>query len=429
MPPRSMPPRSMPPRSMLSQAMLSRAMVSRAMVSRAMVLATALLLVPVAVPGAQARPTLSDAERQRAADARAGMEAAQAAKATAAAEAHAAQARVDGAARLRTAESRLADLSTQLDALQAERTAAQARLKATADQLAPLLPLIERMAAYPAETILAVPLAPDDAVRGLVVLRGLAGGIGAEAGRLRARQAELAAAEAAVAAALPGLRAAHEAQSAEAAALDAQLVAAHSAHMSAEGAATEAARRAAASAAQAETLRGALAKLEADRHVAEARADAEASRAARQKRPAEAAVLQQKREDLARPAGPGVAENALVVPVVGRVRGGWGAASESGHANGISYATSPGARVVSPCAGRVAFAGPFRSYGVLVIVDCGGGFHAVLAGIGRVDAAIGRSVLAGEPVGIMGEAQPSLYVELRRGGRAIDPTPFLKAPS
>ena len=105
-------------------------------------------------------------------------------------------------------------------------------------------------------------------------------------------------------------------------------------------------------------------------------------------------------------------------------------AQEGGlRARGLTWQAAPGARVVSPCTGRVAFAAPFRSYGLLVILDCGGGEHFVLAGLQRLDVAAGRRVLAGEPVGQLGAegGSATLYGELRRRGQAVDPRPWLAA--
>jgi septal ring factor EnvC (AmiA/AmiB activator) len=79
------------------------------------------------------------------------------------------------------------------------------------------------------------------------------------------------------------------------------------------------------------------------------------------------------------------------------------------------------------------FAGPFRSFGLLVILDCGGGAHFVLAGMDRLDVEVGRAVRAGEPVGVMAGwdpqaagPRPALYVELRRGEQTVDPAPWLR---
>jgi septal ring factor EnvC (AmiA/AmiB activator) len=85
--------------------------------------------------------------------------------------------------------------------------------------------------------------------------------------------------------------------------------------------------------------------------------------------------------------------------------------------------------VTAPCTGRVAFAAPFRSYGRLMIVECGRGYDFVLAGLDRLDAPVGHAVRRGEAVGRMplGAGKPGLYLELRLDGRPVDPAPFLNA--
>lgn len=108
-----------------------------------------------------------------------------------------------------------------------------------------------------------------------------------------------------------------------------------------------------------------------------------------------------------------------------------------GLAQGQSIATRAGARVVAPADGRVVYAGPFRAYGQLLILDVGDGYHVVLAGMERLDVQLDQFVLTGEPVGVMGNqklasaavldasmTQPVLYVEFRKGGTSIDPSPW-----
>jgi septal ring factor EnvC (AmiA/AmiB activator) len=92
--------------------------------------------------------------------------------------------------------------------------------------------------------------------------------------------------------------------------------------------------------------------------------------------------------------------------------------------------------VVSVCGGRAVFAAPFRSYGLLLIVDCGGGYHVVLAGFERLDVKVGQSVASGGPVGVMpgwepgkSGSRPALYVELRHDGQPVNPAPWLRASS
>ena len=134
-------------------------------------------------------------------------------------------------------------------------------------------------------------------------------------------------------------------------------------------------------------------------------------------------------------AGPGLnAATPRVSLVAGRITRGWGSASEDGPAVGLTYSATPGAFVVAPCAGHVAFAAPFRSYGRLMIIECGAGYDFVLAGMDRLDAPVGRAIRAGEPVGRMAGVRPGgapaqntplLYVELRKNGQPMDPLPYL----
>ena len=120
-----------------------------------------------------------------------------------------------------------------------------------------------------------------------------------------------------------------------------------------------------------------------------------------------------------------------LLPVRGRLVGLFGQTNESGgRRNGIAIETRAGAWVVTPFDGRVVFAGPFRGYGQLLIIEHGEGYHTILAGVARIDSVLGQWLLAGEPVGVMGpgsNGMPTLYVELRRNGAAINPLPWLAA--
>jgi septal ring factor EnvC (AmiA/AmiB activator) len=136
------------------------------------------------------------------------------------------------------------------------------------------------------------------------------------------------------------------------------------------------------------------------------------------------------------------ARGSLHLPVSGAVLKDWGAPDGyGGTEKGDSIATRPGAIVAAPADARVAFAGPYRSYGQLLILNAGGGYHIVLAGMDRINVSVGQFVLAGEPVGAMGDgsartaaaiaigaAQPVLYVEFRKDGAAIDPAPWWAKP-
>jgi septal ring factor EnvC (AmiA/AmiB activator) len=123
-----------------------------------------------------------------------------------------------------------------------------------------------------------------------------------------------------------------------------------------------------------------------------------------------------------------------VAPVAGSVSRNFSDPTESGPASGLTFRTPPNARVVSPCGGRIVFGGSFRSFGLLLIVDCGGGYHFVLAGLERLDVQVGQQVQPGEPVGVMAgwepganNDRPALYIELRRGGVPVNPSPWFNA--
>jgi septal ring factor EnvC (AmiA/AmiB activator) len=324
--------------------------------------------------------------------------------------------------------------------LAAAQRKAQADLDARATMMQPLLPLIERLSLFPVETLLAVPGKPEDTLRGVLVMRGIAEQLEREAEALRRDQARLTEATKALQAEAPKLAAAQARQQAEATALDQQIATAQAGQKQAQIDATAAAQRAQDAAARADSLRGVLSELAAQRETEAAQAREEAARAAQQKKADTEAAAQARLAATQRPTGVGTLATAaqphgqLTAPVAGTIVRGWGDAAAGGPANGISYRAAPSARVVAVCSGRVAFAAPFRSYGLLLIVDCGGGYHSVLAGFERLDAKVGQNVAAGEPVGVMpgwdpaspGD-RPTLYVELWQGGKPVNPAPWLKA--
>ncbi|MEH6403243.1 MAG: peptidoglycan DD-metalloendopeptidase family protein [Sneathiella sp.] len=124
------------------------------------------------------------------------------------------------------------------------------------------------------------------------------------------------------------------------------------------------------------------------------------------------------------------AKGTLPLPVGGKIISNYSRAKKIGQRNGIVIETRDNAAVVSPFDGQIAFAGPFRHYGLLLIIDHGEGYHTLLAGMGSIEGIVGQLLLAGEPVGQMRSSKnikPTLYMELRVKGSPVNPIPWLAA--
>lgn len=114
------------------------------------------------------------------------------------------------------------------------------------------------------------------------------------------------------------------------------------------------------------------------------------------------------------------------LPVQGRTLIGFGARRASGLVStGLTLAPAAGAQVVAPARGRVAFAGPYRGFGRIVIIEHAGGWTSLVTGLARVDVTVGAQVIGGSPLGVAGGGSAPLTVELRRQGTPVNPLQFL----
>ncbi|MGI9482851.1 MAG: murein hydrolase activator EnvC family protein [Hyphomicrobiales bacterium] len=132
------------------------------------------------------------------------------------------------------------------------------------------------------------------------------------------------------------------------------------------------------------------------------------------------------------------AKGQLAYPVQGERVANFGSAKRDGSkSKGLSIATRSHAQVISPADGAIEFAGDFRTYGKLLIINAGEGYYLLLAGLGEITVSAGQAIRAGEPVGTMGsnaalgvtgsksgDSRAVLYVEFRRNDKSIDPRPW-----
>ncbi|MFM6932898.1 MAG: murein hydrolase activator EnvC family protein [Novosphingobium sp.] len=127
------------------------------------------------------------------------------------------------------------------------------------------------------------------------------------------------------------------------------------------------------------------------------------------------------------PSASAAAAPAFQMPVQGRLIAGFGASAPGvTRSQGIALAARAGAQAVAPAPGRVAFAGPYRGYGSIIIIDHGNGWTSLITGLAQVDTVVGRNVVAGSPLGLAGPGRPVVSLELRRDGKPVNPLDFAR---
>lgn len=341
------------------------------------------------------------------------------------------------AQRLQRTEAEIAAIEARLEELHANEDGIRQSLNDRRDVLVEVLMALQRMGRTPPPALLSRPEDALAAIRGSILAGAVLPDIRVEAEALAADLQQLTDLSSRIEQERNGLAARYAALGEEQARVN-MLIATKRAQRDQTEAALKAEQdKAAEFAAEAETLQGLIQSLESESGTAAAAAEQAAAVAP----PADASEAARRLADTARIA-PAMrfadAKGLLGRPVSGTPVLAYGEPDGlGGMAQGLSIATRPGARIVSPVDGWVAYAGPFRSYGQVLILNAGDGYHVVLAGMERVDAALGQFVLAGEPVAEMGArrlaslgalaadvAQPILYVEFRKDGAAIDPAPW-----
>jgi len=355
---------------------------------------------------------------------------------------------IDARRRVEEAEAQTAATEARLDKLAGSESAIRKSLDGRRDVLASVLAVLQRMGRKPPPALLTQPEDVLRAIRASMMLGAVLPQLRAETEALASDLQDLVSLRRAIDAERARQASDAQAQRDERSRLEALVAARQKAVGQAQEALAAERKRAEVLAGQAASLQDLIGRMEGE--VAGARAAAEKARQAEEARARqsdkEAEDARQKFADAQKrdPARltPAIAfsqaKGLLSPPASGAVIKSYGAPSEFGGAEkGLSLATKPQAIVSSPCDGYIAFSGPWRSYGQLLIVNAGGGYYVVMAGMARVDVSVGQFVLAGEPVGSMGDGaaqtaaavaiaarQPVLYVEFRKDGVAIDPGPW-----
>ncbi len=332
---------------------------------------------------------------------------------------------IQAAKAARKLEADVALNMARINELARQEKAAAGRLDKRRGQFARVLAALSAMARNPPEAIIVQPLAPADMVRGAILLRAAVPGIERQAAKITAILAALTTARAETERRQIQLAAAQEGLEKNRARLD-DLLARRKNLMASTTAEHRAwTKRVKRLTGEARSLRDLMRRLEIDRKKRQKAARPRERRETVTKTAMIASLAVRQLGSISK------ARGRLPFPAVGLLVGRYGERMANGITRkGVDIRTLPRARVVAPFSGQVVFAGPFRGYGRLLIIEHGEGYHSLLAGLARIDTTLGETVLAGEPVGVMGnppKGRPVLYLELRRNGQPINPLPWLTA--
>lgn len=360
------------------------------------------------------------------------------------------------ARRTQRLETTLTDLEDQLETLETREKVAATSLEDKAGQYARILMALQRLSTTPPEAVIALPTSPQDTLRSAVLLKAALPGVEQHARDLRKELGEIATLREDIRNRRSELAAATQELQQERASLAALLDEKRRLRAQTEAEAEEAAKAVSALADEAKSLGELLRNLENRaeglprprarpefRVAARTEPDADtlgATTIARNtpppppERKSDAGTTggnDTSEEEFAVGRSITLAQGNLRMPATGKVVTLFGEKSRGpdgltvNRSKGIEISTRANAQVVSPFDGKVVFAGPFRGYGRLLIIEHGEGYHSLIAGFDRLDSVVGQYLLAGEPVGIMGETSPKLYLEMRQNGEAINPLPWL----
>ena len=332
-----------------------------------------------------------------------------------------------------------ADIAARLDQLRIQEEALRASLAERRGVLAEVLGALQRMGLNPPPAILVRPEDALSSVRSSILLAAVVPELRGETEVLIGDLRELARLTATIEAGRERLLETVAEQAAEQKRLSLLLDEKRRLQAASEDMLAQEQARAEELAAEATSLRELIDALEGEIEMAARRAEEEAKAAAAAPESAENRPPEMSGNVLLGRSMPFSAMKGQVgLPVAGRVERRFGDSDGSGGTlQGDMVATHSAAIVTAPVDGSVLYAGPFRSYGQLLILNAGDGYHVVLAGMGRISVSPGQPVLAGEPVGLMGEARvasaaafteagagPELYVEFRKEGKPVDPAPW-----
>ncbi len=343
-------------------------------------------------------------------------------------------------ARVQEAERSVASTDGRLEILNAKANSITQSLAARRAAIVEILASLQRMGAHPPPAILIRPGDMAETVRAAMILGSLIPDLKGQSEALRREVDDLSKTGESIARERASLVRTGDSLALEKGRLAALVEARQQSLFAAEAALASQQKRASELARQASTLKELMAKLDAEEVQRRAAANAERAIEEQAAKQIEAKAAGARALPLAR-LEPEIAfadaKGRVLLPAAGTILKAFGSPDGFGGVErGVSIETLAGAVVSAPTDGSILFSGAYRTYGQLLIINAGGGYYLLLAGMGRINVSPGQFVLSGEPVGAMGDgttrmaaaaigaAQPVLYIELRKDGTAIDPGPW-----
>ncbi len=357
---------------------------------------------------------------------------------------------VDSAGKRKALEQQIIDGEEKLTTLRSKEDAVHASLRARRSVLAEVLAALQRMGRNPPPALLVTPEDALASVRSAILLGAVVPGIRHETENLAADLKALAGVRKEIVTQKQALGDDMTARLEEERRMNMLIVEKQKLK---QRSATELAserRKAEQLATQATSLEGLIGSIESE--ITSARDAAAAAKAEEENRRLMSEAQRNEARELANSTTPDKnriapayafsdLQKKLVLPVAGSILRKFGDADGTGHSlQGIMLETNAGALVTAPSDGWIVFAGTFRSYGQMIILNPGDGYHVVLSGLEGVTVQQGQFVVAGEPLGTMGNKRvasatalaleterPTLYIEFRKDGKPVDSRPWWTA--
>lgn len=320
---------------------------------------------------------------------------------------------VQTAGKVQKNEKNLQKLELQMAELKKRKLEMTSDLEGDRQSLSSLIIALERIRRLPPETLIARPGAPRETAQAATALGAILPELNRRAEELRQKLEELNAVEEELADSQIEQKAAFEKLKTEKTKMDA-LMSSRSKTYAQTKSDIKAQQQAVASASkEAEDFEDLIRKIE------------EKNRELAKRQSSKPSKGKEKKVDEQKLAATLPSLGAAQLPVSGIVRTRYGEDDEIGASSqGVRIDARSGAVVVAPMGGVVRYAGPFKSYGNIILLEHKNNYHSLIAGLGRIDTVVGQSVDSGEPVGTLGTQsgiRPSLYYELRLNGEPINP--------